>query len=85
MSEFKMEHKNPQGLFSSKFFTQMITVSGNAKTIHFGGQNATNEKGELVGQTDLELQTRQALKNIEILLASEQACFKNLLSLTCTY
>lgn len=44
----------------------MITVSGNAKTIYIGGQNAANEKGELVGQDNLELQTRQVLKNIEI-------------------
>ncbi len=81
MSEFKMEHKNPAGLFSSKYFTQMITVSGNAKTIYIGGQNAADEKGELVGQTDLEQQTIQALKNIEIILSSEHAGFKNLVKL----
>ena len=81
MSGYKMEHKNPEGLFSSKFFTQMITVSGNAKTIYIGGQNAANEKGELVGQDDLEPQTRQALKNIQIILASEHASFKNLVKL----
>lgn len=81
MSEFKMEHKNPNGLFSSKVFTQMITVSGNPKTIYIGGQNAVNEKGELVGKEDLELQTRQALKNIEIILTSENADYKNLIKL----
>lgn len=81
MSEFKMEHKNPEGLFSTKVFTQMITVSGNARTIYIGGQNASNEKGELVGQDDLELQTRQVLKNIKIILTSEHAGFNNLIKL----
>jgi len=81
MSAFKLEHKNPGGLYSSKVFTQMITVSGNAKTIYIGGQNAVNESGELIGRDDLELQTRQVLKNIEVLLASENVDFKNLIKL----
>ncbi len=81
MSTFKLEHKNPEGLFSSKVFTQMITVSGEAKTIYIGGQNAVNEKGELVGKDDLEQQTRQVLRNIEILLASENTDFRNLIKL----
>ncbi|WCN39260.1 RidA family protein [Aneurinibacillus uraniidurans] len=81
MTDFKVEHKNPDFLFSSKIFSQMITVSGNAKTIYIGGQNATNAEGELVGQDDLELQTKQILKNIEIILASEQASFKDLIKL----
>lgn len=59
----------------------MITVSGNAKIIFIGGQNSVNAKGEMVGQDDLELQTRQILKNIEIILVSEQANFKNLIKL----
>ncbi len=82
MTNFKLEHKNPDGLFSSKAFSQMITVRGNAKTIYIGGQNAINANGELVGPDDLELQTKQILKNIEIILASEQASFKDLIKLT---
>lgn len=81
MNEFKIEHKNPDGLFSPKVFSQMITVSGNARTIYIGGQNATNANGELIGQGDLELQTKQILKNIEIILASEEASFENLIKL----
>lgn len=42
MTDFKIEHKNPDGLFSSKAFSQAITVSGKAKTIYIGGQNAIN-------------------------------------------
>lgn len=43
MSKFKMEHKNPEGLFSAKFFSQMVTVSGKAKTIYIGGQKFVEE------------------------------------------
>ncbi len=81
MSGFKVEHKNPEGLFVSKAFSQAITVSGKAKTIYIGGQNATNSKGELVGAGDLELQTKQVLHNITAILASEHASFANLVKL----
>lgn len=81
MSNFKMEHKNPEGLFVSKAFSQAITVSGRAKTIYIGGQNAVNSQGELVGAGDLELQTKQALTNIATILASENASFANLVKL----
>lgn len=81
MSGFKVEHKNPEGLFVSKAFSQAITVSGKAKTIYIGGQNATNSQGELVGAGDLELQTKQALNNIATILASENASFADLVKL----
>ncbi|MFS0838726.1 RidA family protein [Paenibacillus sp. 1P03SA] len=81
MSTFRMEHKNPDGLFVSKAFSQAITVSGNAKTIYIGGQNAINSAGELIGADNLELQTKQALNNIALILASEKATFANLVKL----
>ncbi len=81
MAGFKLEHKNPDGLFSSKVFSQMITVRGNAKTIYIGGQNAINANGELVGQDDLGLQTKQVLKNIGTILSSENASFTDLVKL----
>lgn len=65
MSEFKMEHKNPEGLFVSKAFSQAITVSGRAKTIYIGGQNATNSKGEIVGAGDLEFARPACLLEID--------------------
>jgi enamine deaminase RidA (YjgF/YER057c/UK114 family) len=81
MSVFKIEHKNPDGLFKSKAFSQAITVSGKAKTIYIGGQNAINSAGELIGAGDLYLQTKQALHNIATILASENATFDNLIKL----
>ncbi|MED1796778.1 RidA family protein [Brevibacillus nitrificans] len=81
MTTFKMEHKNPEGLFVSPAFSQAITVRGKAKTIYIGGQNATNSSGELIGAGDLELQTKQALTNVATILASENASFANLVKL----
>ncbi|WP_025690887.1 RidA family protein [Paenibacillus zanthoxyli] len=81
MPTFKMKHINPEGLFKSKAFSQAITVTGKAKTIYIGGQNAINSKGELIGVGDLELQTKQALHNIKTILATENASFANLVKL----
>lgn len=81
MSTFTMEHINPEGLFRSEAFSQAITVSGRAKTIYIGGQNAINSKGELIGDGDLELQTKQALHNIKTILAAENASFADLVKL----
>lgn len=81
MSTFTMEHINPEGLFRLEAFSQAITVSGRAKTIYIGGQNAINSKGELIGDGDLELQTKQALHNIKTILAAENASFADLVKL----
>ncbi|MGW8956690.1 RidA family protein [Paenibacillus sp. NPDC055715] len=81
MPTFKMKHINPEGLFKSKAFSQAITVTGKAKTIYIGGQNAINSKGELIGVGDLELQTKQTLHNIKTILATENASFANLVKL----
>lgn len=81
MSNFKVEHKKPEGLFLSKAYSQAITVSGKAKTIYIGGQNAISSTGELIGDGDLELQTKQTLNNIATILASENASFADLVKL----
>ncbi|MFE4571712.1 RidA family protein [Paenibacillus chitinolyticus] len=81
MSTFTMEHINPEGLFRSEAFSQAITVTGKAKTIYIGGQNAINSKGELIGAGDLEVQTKQALHNIKTILAAEKASFADLVKL----
>lgn len=81
MSKFEVKYSSPEGLFKSKFYSQAVTVSGNAKTIYIGGQNAGNSKGELVGQDDFELQTKQALENIKTALSSENATFNNVIKL----
>lgn len=81
MSDFKVEHLKPEGLFLSKAYSQAIAVSGRARTIYIGGQNAINEEGDLVGIGDLAAQTRQTLKNIAAILASQNATFADVVKL----
>jgi len=81
MKSLTVKHSNPEGLFDSKVYSQVVTVSGNGKTIYVGGQNAINSAGELVGKDNLELQTKQVLENIKVALASENAAFDDVIKL----
>ena len=77
MDRLTVKHSNPKGLFDAKFYSQVVTVSGNAKTIYIGGQNAINAEGQFVGRDNFALQTKQAL----IALASENATFDDVIKL----
>lgn len=79
--ENSIQHLNPDGIFKSPAFSQAVITQGNGKIIYIGGQNAVNNKGELVGKQDLSLQTEQVMKNIETILQNAGATFKNLVKL----
>jgi enamine deaminase RidA (YjgF/YER057c/UK114 family) len=79
--ENQLKHLNPEGLFKSPAFSQVVTTEGSGKTIYIGGQNAVNSKTELVGKGDLSLQTEQVMKNIEIALQAAGATFSDLVKL----
>jgi len=81
MSRLTVKRSNPKGLFDSRIYSQVVTVSGKGKTIYIGGQNAINAEGQVIGEGDFELQTKQALENIKIALASEKATFKDVIKL----
>ncbi|MEM6525076.1 MAG: RidA family protein [Bacteroidota bacterium] len=75
------EHINPDGLFKSPAFSQIVTVQGAGKTIYVGGQNAVDKNAEFVGKNDITAQTEQVMKNLEIALKSCGADFKDLVKL----
>ncbi len=77
----KMEHINPDGLIKNPAFSQIITTEGNGKTIYIGGQNAVNEKREIIGKGDILLQTEQVMRNLETALSACNATFENLVKL----
>ncbi len=79
--ENKKEHINPEGLFKSPAFSQVVTTQGSGKTIYIGGQNAINEKAELVGKGNLAKQTEQVMQNLKIALESCGASFANIVKL----
>jgi enamine deaminase RidA (YjgF/YER057c/UK114 family) len=78
----QVDYINPSGLQKPRGYTQVVSVSGPHRTIYVGGQDAVNEKGELVGKGSLKAQTEQILGNIEIALAAADAKLENLIKLT---
>lgn len=68
----KVEHINPVGI-PAHGYTNVVVVQGAAKTIYIGGQNAVNEKGDVVGMGDLAAQTHQALHNVDLALEASGA------------
>ena len=63
-----VEYINPDGLNKNPAFSNVIAVSGNAKTVYVGGQDAVDASGQIVGKGDLKAQVEQVLKNLEIAL-----------------
>jgi len=59
---------NPEGLSRNPAFTNVITVTGPAKTVYVGGQDALDASGSIVGKGDIKLQTEQVLKNLQAAL-----------------
>tara|TARA_B100000029_G_scaffold444825_1_gene464857 strand:- start:86 stop:505 length:420 start_codon:yes stop_codon:yes gene_type:complete len=67
---------SPSGLYS---LAVRATVSD---LIFVSGQTAIDADGNLVGKGDIAIQTRQVFKNLEHILSSEKADFKNVLEFT---
>jgi enamine deaminase RidA (YjgF/YER057c/UK114 family) len=63
-----LQHLNPDGLHKNPAFSQAVVVSGSARTIYVGGQNAVDVSGNIVGKGDLRAQTEQALHNLQTAL-----------------
>lgn len=58
-------------------YSHAISVTGNHQTIYIGGQNAIDEKGDLVGRDSLKEQTEQVLNNIQKILKKSDAELEN--------
>jgi enamine deaminase RidA (YjgF/YER057c/UK114 family) len=71
--ELTVTHLNPEGMHSNPAYSQAVAVTGNAKTIYVGGQNAVNAEGQVVGAGDMAAQTEQVLANVETVLAAAGA------------
>ena len=66
----QVQYLNPDTLHKNPAFTNVVVVSGRAKTIYIGGQDAVDASGNIVGKGDLKAQTEQILKNIQAALAA---------------
>jgi enamine deaminase RidA (YjgF/YER057c/UK114 family) len=54
---------NPDTLFKSPVFSQVVTVSPGSTLVFVGGQNGVGLDGQLVGE-DIASQSAQALRNV---------------------
>jgi enamine deaminase RidA (YjgF/YER057c/UK114 family) len=59
---------NPDSLNQNPAFTNVVVVQGNVRTVHIGGQDATDAHGEIVGKGDIVAQTEQVLANVRAAL-----------------
>jgi enamine deaminase RidA (YjgF/YER057c/UK114 family) len=76
-NENSVRHINPDGLHKNPAYSQAIVVSGVAKTVYVGGQNAVDASGAIVGKGDLKAQTEQVFKNLQIALEAGGAKLEN--------
>lgn len=68
-----VQHLNPEGLHKNPAWSNVVTVSGRAKTIYVGGQNAIDPSGQIVGKGDIAAQTEQVFRNLETALRAAGA------------
>ena len=76
-----IEHLNPEGMHRNPAYSQAIIVPANARILVVGGQNAVNEKGEIVGKGDIAAQTTKALDNLVTVLEAAGAGLDDLIRL----
>jgi enamine deaminase RidA (YjgF/YER057c/UK114 family) len=79
MSKGKVEYISPDGLHKNPAFSNVIVVSGNARTVYVGGQDAVDASGQVVGKGSLKAQVGQVLKNLEIALAAGGATLEHVI------
>jgi enamine deaminase RidA (YjgF/YER057c/UK114 family) len=77
----KITNINPEGLMKSPAFSQAVTTEGNGKTIYVGGQNAIDDKGNLVGKGSISLQSGQVMRNVQVALAGAGATFGDVIKM----
>src|SRR5512138_3002897 len=73
VSKGQVQYLNPDALNKNPAFTNVVTITGPAKTIYVGGQDAVDASGAIVGKGDIKAQTEQILKNIQAALAASGA------------
>jgi enamine deaminase RidA (YjgF/YER057c/UK114 family) len=69
----KIQHLNPEGMRKNPAFTNVVVVSGKAKTVTIGLLDPVDATGALVGRGDLAAQTEQIFKNLELALGAAGA------------
>ncbi len=77
-----IEFLNPEGLHTNPAYSQTVSVSGAVKTVYIGGQNAVDERGNVVGKGDLAAQTEQMFRNLGLALKGAGAGLEHVVKWT---
>ncbi|OXR48072.1 enamine deaminase RidA [Pusillimonas sp. T2] len=80
-----VEHINPKNVYdslSTRGYTQVITATGVQKLVFISGQLPLDENNKLIGEGDIEAQTRACYENLRKSLASAGADFSNVVRMT---
>ena len=78
----QVDYVNPDGLPRNPAFSQMVAVTGPARTLYIGMQNSVDGDRNIVGRGDLAAQTAQTLRNIDLCLAAGGARPEHVVMLT---
>jgi enamine deaminase RidA (YjgF/YER057c/UK114 family) len=73
----EIDYINPHNMARPRGYSHAISVTGSHRTIYVGGQNAIDEKGDLIGKNDFKKQTEQVLTNIKKVLEKTDAKMEN--------
>jgi enamine deaminase RidA (YjgF/YER057c/UK114 family) len=67
----RRETLNPKELFNStQYGFSQIAISNPGKLVFISGQVAWDEKLNIIGENDLEIQTQKAIDNLKIAIES---------------
>ncbi|AEI49806.1 RidA family protein [Runella slithyformis] len=69
-------------MLKSPAFSQVIVTEGTGKTIYIGRQGTVAAKGEIVGKSDIRVQTDRVMRNIQTALAACGATLVHAVKLT---
>lgn len=75
----QVQYINPDGLSKNPAFTNVISVTGNVKTIYIGGQDAVDASGTIVGKGNIKQQTEQVFSNLQAALKAGGAELENVI------
>lgn len=75
----EIERINPNGMTQPSAYSHLVKYGD---LMFIAGQVALDGEGNVVGEGDMAAQYRQALENIETVLASEGADFSNVVKIT---
>ncbi len=73
---------SPEGLVRSPAFNHVATIPPGYTTVLIGGQNAVDERGDLIGTGDVVAQVEKVMDNLRLALRAADAQMRDLVSMT---